>query len=187
MQFTQGKLNGTWIIQPKVFQDDRGYFFESFRAENFRKHVGDVRFIQDNESKSAFGVLRGLHYQLPPFAQSKLVRVIQGSILDVAVDIRQSSRTFKQAESVELSAENKKQFFIPKGFAHGFVVLSNTADIIYKCTDFYAPGDEYGILWSDPDININWPVKNPILSQKDLENPALSQMPEDYLPEYLAV
>ncbi|MBD3276636.1 MAG: dTDP-4-dehydrorhamnose 3,5-epimerase [Candidatus Marinimicrobia bacterium] len=176
MQFTQGKLNDTWIIQPKVFQDDRGYFFESFRAENFRKHVGDIHFIQDNESKSTYGVLRGLHYQLPPFAQSKLVRVVEGKILDVAVDIRQSSDTFGRAESVELSAANKKQFFIPKGFAHGFVVLSETAIVQYKVDAYYSKEHERGIRYDDPELGIDWRIEldKVQLSEKDLGLPQLN-------------
>lgn len=184
MQFTQGKLSGTWIIQPKVFQDDRGYFFESYREEAFRKHVGDIQFMQDNESKSAFGVLRGLHYQLPPFAQSKLVRVVQGKILDVAVDIRQSSDTFKQAESVELSAENKRQFFIPKGFAHGFAVLSDTAIVQYKVDAYYSREHERGIRFDDRELGIDWRVDpgEMIVSEKDSDLPSFKNA--DIFNEY---
>ena len=184
MRFTQGKLTGTWIIQPKVFQDNRGYFFESFREERFRKNVGDIHFIQDNESKSAYGVLRGLHYQLPPFAQSKLVRVIEGKILDVAVDIRQSSDTYGLAESVELSAENKKQFFIPKGFAHGFVVLSETAIVQYKVDAYYSKEHERGIKFDDPELGIDWQIDSGemIISEKDSDLPSFQDA--DIFNEY---
>jgi dTDP-4-dehydrorhamnose 3,5-epimerase len=184
MQFSRGKLNGTWIIQPKVFQDDRGYFFESYREENFLKNVGDIHFIQDNESKSTYGVLRGLHYQLPPFAQSKLVRVIEGSILDVAVDIRKSSETFRQTESVELSAENKKQFFIPKGFAHGFAVLSETAIVQYKVDAYYSKEHERGIRYDDMELGIDWQIDpgEMIISEKDSKLPSLQNA--DMFDEY---
>jgi dTDP-4-dehydrorhamnose 3,5-epimerase len=160
------------IIEPKVFEDSRGYFFESFNEKLFKEIVCDTVFIQDNESKSTFGVLRGLHYQLPPFAQSKLVRVIKGEVLDVAVDIRKGSLTFKKWVSVILSEDNKKQLFVPRGFAHGYVVLSEEAIFAYKVDNKYAPEYERGIKYDDEDLNINWRVdiEQAILSEKDRNN-----------------
>ena len=163
------------MIEPKVHNDARGYFMESFKQSEFEKHIGNIHFIQDNESKSSFGVLRGLHYQLPPFAQSKLVRVIVGAVLDVAVDIRKGSPTFGQYVAVELSAENKRQFFVPRGMAHGFAVLSEEAIFSYKVDNVYAPQHERSILYNDPDIGINWtiPVEQVLLSEKDKLAPLL--------------
>ena len=157
MNYISTAIEGVWIIEPKVFSDARGYFFEAFKKEEFEKQIGKIDFIQDNESMSSFGVLRGLHYQKGKFSQAKLVRVIKGKVLDVAVDIRRHSATFGQYVSVELSEENKRQLFIPRGFAHGFLVLSETAEFCYKCTDFYHPGDEGGLAWNDPEIGIEWP------------------------------
>jgi len=148
MIFTETKIKGVWIIDPKVHNDSRGYFMESYKQSAFEAHIGKINFIQDNESKSIFGVLRGLHYQLPPFAQSKLVRAIQGSVLDVAVDIRKDSPTFGQYVAVELSAENKRQLFIPQGMAHGFLVLSPEAVFAYKVDNDYNPQAERSILYS---------------------------------------
>ncbi|MBV5317452.1 MAG: dTDP-4-dehydrorhamnose 3,5-epimerase [Desulfobulbaceae bacterium] len=157
------------IIEPKVFGDDRGFFFESFNERVFREATGlDVQFVQDNHSRSAKGVLRGLHYQLPPVAQGKLVRCVLGEVFDVAVDIRSSSPTFGNWAGVNLSAENKKQFWIPPGFAHGFLVLSEMAEFLYKTTNYYAPDYDRGIIWNDPDIAIAWPSAGaPLLSGKD--------------------
>lgn len=157
------------IIEPKVYGDERGYFFESFSQREFEKHVCKTVFVQDNESKSRYGVLRGLHFQKPPFAQAKLVRVVKGKVLDVAVDIRENSPTFGKHVSVELSDENIRQLFIPRGFAHGFVVLSDEAVLHYKCDNYYAPDYEGGILWNDATLNIDWkiPAKDIILSEKD--------------------
>lgn len=163
-------LPGLLILEPRVFQDDRGYFFESYRQSNFSELGLDVSFVQDNESKSKKGVLRGLHFQTEN-PQGKLVRVIQGEVFDVAVDLRQGSPTFGQWEGVLLTEENKTQFYIPPGFGHGFLVLSNEAIFTYKCTTYYDPASDSGILWNDPAIGINWPLDQiplPSLSPKDL-------------------
>ena len=169
MTFIETKINGVWIIEPKVHSDARGYFMESYKQSEFEAHIGKINFIQDNESKSTFGVLRGLHYQLPPFAQSKLVRAMLGTVLDVAVDIRKGSPTFGQYVAVELSADNKRQLFIPQGMAHGFLVLSSAAVFAYKVDNVYAPQHERSILYNDPQIGINWgiPASQVILSEKD--------------------
>ena len=169
-------IEGVLIIEPKVFGDERGYFMESFNAcESARKAGVDITFVQDNESKSKYGVLRGLHFQLPPYTQSKLVRVVKGRVIDVAVDIRKGSPTYGKYVSCEMTEENKRQFFIPKGFAHGFVVLSETAIFQYKCDDFYHPEAEGAIAWNDPEIAIKWPIEieNVLLSEKDKHNPNL--------------
>jgi dTDP-4-dehydrorhamnose 3,5-epimerase len=169
MNYIQTEINGVWVIEPKVFADDRGYFMEAFKKEEFEKHIGAVDFIQDNESKSSFGVLRGLHYQKGEHSQAKLVRVIKGKVLDVAVDLRQSSPTYGKHVSVELSEDNKRQFFIPRGFAHGFLVMSDEAIFTYKVDNTYAPQSEASIIYNDKDININWPVAEEqiIMSEKD--------------------
>lgn len=169
------------IIEPDVFGDDRGYFFESYNQARFDAAVRPVCFVQDNESKSKFGVLRGLHFQCGRAAQSKLVRVVKGKVLDVAVDIRRGSPTFGRHVAVELTAENKRQFFVPRGFAHGFSVLSDEAVFQYKCDNLYAPESEGAIMWNDPDLNIKWPVKADkiILSEKDKHHPLLKD--SDYL------
>jgi dTDP-4-dehydrorhamnose 3,5-epimerase len=158
------------LIEPKVFEDNRGFFFESFNLNDFKKTTGlDVNFVQDNHSKSAKGILRGLHYQLPPHAQGKLVRVIQGEVLDIAVDIRESSPTCGQYVTEILSSDNKKQLYIPEGFAHGFLTLSDTSEFLYKTTDFYHPESERCILWNDATLNIKWPENlNIQMSPKDL-------------------
>lgn len=175
MKVIKTKIDGLVIIEPKLFIDERGYFFESFNQRDFTSAVGNVTFVQDNESKSSYGVLRGLHFQLPPYSQSKLVRVIEGKVLDVAVDLRKSSPTYGQYVSVELTADNHRQFFIPKGFAHGFVVLSQQAVFQYKCDEFYHPEAEGAIAWNDPTINIDWqiPAEDIILSAKDKIHPML--------------
>ncbi|WP_321426758.1 dTDP-4-dehydrorhamnose 3,5-epimerase [uncultured Bacteroides sp.] len=169
MNYIQTEIDGVWVIEPKVFNDDRGYFMEAFKKEEFEKHIGDVDFIQDNESKSSFGVLRGLHYQKGEHSQAKLVRVIKGKVLDVAVDLRQSSPTYGKYVSVELSEDNKRQFFIPRGFAHGFLVMSDEAIFTYKVDNSYAPQSEASIIYNDKDININWPITEEqiIMSEKD--------------------
>jgi len=171
MEFKETEIKGVWILEPKVFEDARGYFFESYRKSDFDAHVGVTEFIQDNESKSSFGVLRGLHYQKGEFSQAKLVRVIKGCVLDVAVDLRKSSPTFGKYVMVELSDENKRQFFIPRGFAHGFLVMSREAVFTYKVDNVYAPQAEASIRWNDEDIAIDWPVdpKDVITSEKDLK------------------
>ncbi len=170
-------LDGVVIIEPRVFADARGYFFESFSQREFEEKVRPIRFVQDNESKSSYGVLRGLHYQKPPFAQSKLVRVIKGAVLDVAVDIRQGSPTYGQHVAVELTAENHRQLFIPRGFAHGFAVLSDEAIFQYKCDNFYAPQAEGAIAWNDPALGIDWklPTEAVLLSDKDRRHPCLAE------------
>ena len=157
------------IITPKVFNDERGFFFESYNYKTFEEEVGySINFLQDNHSKSSRGVLRGMHYQLPPFGQGKLVRVISGEVYDVAIDIRKSSKNFGQWIAVTLSEDNKKQFWIPEGFAHGFIVVSNQAELLYKTTNYYNQKSERSIRWDDPDINISWPKNiSPITSLKD--------------------
>lgn len=169
MEFIKTEIEGVFIIQPKVFEDARGYFFEAWKKAEFDEHVGKVEFIQDNESKSSFGVLRGLHYQRGEFSQAKLVRVISGRVLDVAVDLRRQSPTFGQYVMTELSAENKRQFFIPRGFAHGFLVLSDEAVFTYKVDNVYAPQAEASIRWDDEQIGIKWPIETSqvLLSEKD--------------------
>lgn len=169
MKITTTPISELIVIEPKVFGDDRGYFMESFNAEWFNKNVSETNFIQDNESKSSKGVLRGLHFQTPPFSQAKLVRVIQGEVLDVAVDLRKDSPTYGQHHSIILSEENKKHFFVPRGFAHGFVVLSETAIFSYKVDNIYSPEHDSGLMWNDPTLNIDWKIdKNLIqLSEKD--------------------
>lgn len=176
MEVIKTGINGVFIIEPKIFGDDRGYFFESFNEREFSEKTGlNIHFVQDNESKSRYGVLRGLHFQLPPYTQSKLVRVVNGKVLDVVVDIRKGSPTYGKYEMCELTEENHRQFFVPKGMAHGFVVLSDTAVFQYKCDDFYHPEAEGAIAWDDPDIAIQWPVsaKDVILSEKDKRHPLL--------------
>ncbi len=175
MEVRQTEIEGLLIIQPKVYGDERGYFFESFSMKEFEEKVGKTVFVQDNESKSRYGVLRGLHFQKPPFAQAKLVRVVKGRVLDVAVDIRKDSPTFGSHVSLELSDENKTQLFIPRGFAHGFVVLSDEAIFQYKCDNYYSPMHEGAILWNDPRLHIDWqlPANEIILSEKDKNNPIL--------------
>lgn len=162
-------IQGVVIVEPKVFGDHRGYFFESFSEKDFAEAVGEVKFVQDNESKSSYGVLRGLHFQKPPHAQAKLVRVVKGRVLDVAVDLRKGSPTFGKHVAVELTEENHRQLFIPRGFAHGFAVLSDEAVFQYKCDNYYAPQSEGSVLWNDPDIGIEWgiPSEDVMLSEKD--------------------
>lgn len=177
MNYIETSIKGVFVIEPKVFNDARGYFFEAWKQAEFEEHIGKVNFIQDNESKSSYGVLRGLHYQKGEFAQAKLVRVIKGRVLDVAVDIRRSSPTFGQHVMVELSEDNKRQFFIPRGFAHGFLVLSDEAIFTYKVDNVYTPQAEAGIRWNDPALNIEWPIdpQTVLTSDKDLKQPLLSE------------
>ncbi len=169
MNYIQTEINDVWLIEPKVFSDQRGYFMEVFKEEEFKANIGDVHFIQDNESQSSFGVLRGLHYQKGEYSQAKLVRVIKGKVLDVAVDLRKSSTTFGKYVSVELNDENKRQFFIPRGFAHGFLVLSEEAIFTYKVDNAYASQYEASIRYNDETIGIDWPIaeEQMILSDKD--------------------
>lgn len=168
-------IEGVKIIEPKIFGDSRGYFFESFSQREFEEKVCKTTFVQDNESRSVAGVVRGLHFQKPPFTQSKLVCVVKGAVLDVAVDVRKGSPTFGQHVAVELTAENHRQFFVPRGFAHGFAVLSDEAVFQYKCDNYYAPQSEGAIAWDDPDLGIDWhvPASDRILSEKDLHHSRL--------------
>ncbi|MDG1818290.1 MAG: dTDP-4-dehydrorhamnose 3,5-epimerase [Porticoccaceae bacterium] len=176
MKVIQTKLKDCVIIEPKIFGDERGFFLETFQLSRYRDEAGiSLPFVQDNHSRSAKSVLRGLHFQKTK-PQGKLVSVVKGEVFDVAVDIREGSSTFGQWEGVILSEENKKQFWVPPGFAHGFVVLSDIADFVYKCTDYYDPTDEGSILWSDPDLGITWPESNPLLSQKDQSAPFLADI-----------
>lgn len=182
MEVIKTELEGVVILEPRLFKDDRGYFFESFSQREFDEKVRPVKFVQDNESKSVYGVLRGLHFQKPPFAQSKLVRVIQGAVLDVAVDIRVGSPTYGKHVAVELTAENHCQLFIPRGFAHGFSVLTDEVVFQYKCDNFYAPQSEGAIAWNDPALGIDWriPEASVILSEKDKHHPLLKDLPETF-------
>ena len=175
MEVIKTDIEGVVIIEPRLFRDGRGYFFESYSGKDFNAQVREVRFVQDNESKSSYGVLRGLHFQKPPYAQSKLVRVIKGAVLDVAVDIRKSSPTFGKHVAVELTEDNHRQFFIPRGFAHGFSVLTPEVIFQYKCDNFYAPQSEGALAWDDPDLGIDWriPADRVILSEKDRHHPRL--------------
>lgn len=177
MEYIRTDIEGVFVIEPRVFNDARGYFFEAWKQEEFNEHVGEVNFIQDNESKSSFGVLRGLHYQKGELSQAKLVRVIKGKVLDVAVDIRKSSPTFGKHVMVELSEDNKRQLFIPRGFAHGFLVLSDEAVFTYKVDNPYAPQAEAGIRWNDPELAIEWPIDpaQVLTSEKDLKQPLLKE------------
>ena len=177
MIFTRYYIPEIILIKPKVLEDSRGSFMESFRQDLFDRHIGPIRFLQENESRSTSGVLRGLHYQVPPKAQSKLIRVVAGRILDVAVDIRKSSSTFGQHIAVELSADDNHQLFIPKGFAHGFIVLSREAIFSYKVDAYYAPEHERGIFYADPELGIDWglPEQEMVLSSKDQELPCLNE------------
>lgn len=184
MEVIKTSIEGVVIIEPRIFTDARGYFFESFSQREFDEKVRATRFVQDNESKSSYGVLRGLHFQKPPYAQSKLVRVIKGAVLDVAVDIRKGSPTYGCHVAVELTAENHRQLFIPRGFAHGFSVLSEEVIFQYKCDNFYAPQSEGALAWNDADLAIDWrlPSESVLLSEKDRCHPQLSELvsPFDY-------
>ncbi len=179
--FIKTSIDGVVIIEPTAFGDDRGYFMETYQYNDFAAAGIDVKFVQDNQSKSKKGVLRGLHFQ-KNFPQSKLVRVISGEVYDVAVDLREGSPTYGKYEGVILSAENRRQFFIPRGFAHGFVVLSDEAEFVYKVDDFYHPNDEGGLMWNDPTVGIEWPIPSDmeiILSDKDKVNPTLDKIVKD--------
>lgn len=175
--FTQSPIEGVYVIEPTVFGDSRGYFMETYQYEEFKNAGLDMVFVQDNQSKSRKGVLRGLHYQTKN-TQGKLVRVVSGEVFDVAVDLRKDSETFGKWFGVVLSAENKKQFYIPEGFAHGFVVLSDEAEFVYKCTNYYDPSSEAGLMWNDPDIGIEWPIGDDmeiLLSEKDKVHPSFKE------------
>ena len=183
MEVIKTKIDGLLILEPRIFEDSRGYFFESFSQKDFNQQVGPVVFVQDNESKSSYGVMRGLHFQRPPFTQSKLVRCVKGSVLDVAVDIRKDSPTYGQHVAVELTEENHRQIFIPKGFAHGFAVLSETAVFQYKCDEFYHPEADGGINILDETLNIDWriPTDKAILSEKDTKHPLLKDFVSPFI------
>ncbi len=178
MEIIKTTIEGVVIIEPRIFGDARGYFFESFSQREFEEKVCRTTFVQDNESRSVAGVVRGLHFQKPPFTQSKLVRVVRGAVLDVAVDIRKGSPTFGQHVAVELTEDNHRQFFVPRGFAHGFAVLSDEAVFQYKCDNYYAPQSEGAIAWNDPALGIDWrvPTENRILSEKDMHHPLLAEL-----------
>jgi len=169
MKLQKTNLEDLVLIYPDVFPDERGYFFESFQKDKFRELGIDADFVQDNESMSMKGVLRGLHFQVPPFTQGKLVRVVRGSVLDVAVDLRKKSNTYGKWESAVLSAENKLMLWVPEGFAHGFLVLEDYTIFQYKCTNYYSKECESGIIWNDPDLKIDWGIENPVVSEKDLK------------------
>lgn len=179
MQIEHTPIEGLVIITPKVFQDHRGYFMESFHQEKWEE-ILKIHFVQDNESQSLKGVLRGLHFQKPPFAQAKLVRVIQGAVLDVAVDLRKNSTTYGQYFKILLTAQNKKQFFIPQGFAHGFVALEDQTIFSYKCSNYYHPASEGILLWNDKDLNIDWEIKNPTTSERDNNGQAFQSFISDF-------
>ncbi|MCP4350557.1 MAG: dTDP-4-dehydrorhamnose 3,5-epimerase [Desulfobacterales bacterium] len=183
MNIVKTSLEGVFIIEPDVFKDKRGFFMETYHDMKYRQSSIDRKFVQDNLSYSVQGTLRGLHFQIR-HPQAKLVQVITGEIFDVVVDIRQGSPSFGKWTGVSLSDQNNRQLFVPEGFAHGFCVLSKSAHFIYKCSDFYAPDDEGGILWSDPDIGIDWPVKNPVISDKDTKYPCLSECLPKQLPQF---
>lgn len=182
MNTIKTSIEGVIIIEPRLFKDERGYFFESFNQREFEEKICKTTFVQDNESKSGYGVIRGLHYQKPPFAQSKLVRVIKGAVLDVAVDIRKGSPTFGQHVAVELTEENHRQFFIPRGFAHGFSVLSEEVIFQYKCDEFYHPEAEGAIAWNDAELGIDWriPLEKVLVSEKDSKHLLLKNIDDLY-------
>ncbi|HEY9176648.1 MAG TPA: dTDP-4-dehydrorhamnose 3,5-epimerase [Flavipsychrobacter sp.] len=178
MNVIKTPLEGLLILEPRIFNDDRGYFFESFNANTFKKATGqDIDFVQDNQARSTINVLRGLHYQNAPHAQTKLIRALEGAIWDVVVDLRKDSATYGRWYGVELSAENKRQFLVPRGFAHGYSVLTETAEVFYKCDDFYSKEDEGGLYYADPELNIDWKIDlaNAIVSEKDLVQPTLKE------------
>ena len=184
MEVINTDIEGVVIIEPRIFRDERGYFYESFSQREFEEKVCRTVFVQDNQSKSSYGVLRGLHFQKPPYAQSKLVRCIKGTVLDVAVDIRKGSPTFGKYVAVELSEDNHRQFFIPRGFAHGFAVLSDEAVFQYKCDNFYNKESEGSVAWNDPELAIDWriPAEKVLLSEKDKQSKTISDA--DYLFDY---
>lgn len=178
MNVIKTDIEGLVIIEPRLFRDARGYFFESFSEREFAEKVAPVKFVQDNESRSSYGVLRGLHFQKPPYAQAKLVRVVKGRVLDVAVDLRKGSPTYGKYVAVELSEDNHLQFFLPRGFAHGFCVLSDEVVFQYKCDNYYAPQSEGAVIWNDPDLGIDWkiPQEDVVLSDKDRCHPAFKEL-----------
>jgi dTDP-4-dehydrorhamnose 3,5-epimerase len=182
MRIDATKLAGVFVIEPDVYQDDRGYFYESWSERRYAEQGLPERFVQDNVSRSSKGALRGLHLQVPPMSQGKLVQVLEGEVFDVAVDVRIDSPSFGQWVGETLSAQNRRQIYIPPGFAHGFCVTSEHALFAYKCTQYYAPGGELSVLWNDPDLGIVWPIKAPLLSKKDAEAPRLHAIARERLP-----
>ena len=181
MNIIKPDIEGLLILTPRVFEDERGAFMESFNKQKFKEAVGrELNFVQDNQSVSKKGVLRGLHFQSPPFAQGKLVRVIKGAVIDIAVDIRKNSPTYGDYVAVELTAENNEQFWIPEGFAHGFVALEDETTFLYKCTNYYAPQSEGTLLWNDPSLNIDWGISDPIISEKDAIGREFSNFVSDF-------
>jgi dTDP-4-dehydrorhamnose 3,5-epimerase len=182
MPFVRTDMEGLVVFEPRVFDDSRGYFFEAYNEQTFAAEGINIRFVQDNQSRSTYGVIRGLHYQMKPFAQAKLVRVLEGKILDVAVDIRSGSPTYGQHFAIELSADNKKQLFLPHGFAHGFSVLSETAIVLYKCDQFYNKESEGGIIYNDPLLNIDWkiPANEALVSDKDIKLPLFAECKNNF-------
>jgi dTDP-4-dehydrorhamnose 3,5-epimerase len=183
MPFAKTPIPDLLVFEPKVFEDSRGYFFESYNESSFAAEGVHIQFVQDNQARSSYGVIRGLHYQLAPHAQTKLVRVLSGAILDVAVDIRKGSPTYGQVYTIELSADNKKQLLVPKGFAHGYSVISETSEVMYKCDAFYNKQSEGGILYSDPQLNIDWriPADKAVISEKDLVLPGIGSCVNNFV------
>jgi dTDP-4-dehydrorhamnose 3,5-epimerase len=183
MPFSKTQFPGLLIFEPTVFEDSRGYFFESYNQKLFSENGIEIHFVQDNQAQSSFGIIRGLHFQMDPFAQTKLIRVLSGKIIDAVVDIRKNSPTYGNAYTIELSAENKKQLLIPKGFAHGYSVISETAEVFYKCDAFYRKESEGGILWNDPKLNIDWkvPVDKVLVSEKDARYPSLENCKNNFV------
>ena len=183
MPFIETGIRDLLIYEPKIHEDNRGYFFESYNANTFFSGGVEIKFVQDNQAKSSYGVIRGLHYQLDPYAQTKLIRALSGAILDVAVDLRKGSPTFGKSFTIELTAENKKQLLVPKGFAHGYSVLSETAEVFYKCDAFYNKESEGGIAYNDPELNIDWkiPADKAIVSEKDLYHPGIANCKNNFV------
>ena len=181
MNFRQAEIDGVWVIEPKIFQDHRGQFLETYREAFFKEQNLHYSFIQDNISTSGKNTLRGLHYQKSPHAQAKLVMAVKGAILDVAVDLRKNSETFGAYFSAILNDENRRMMLVPEGFAHGFSVLSDQATVLYKCSSYYNKASERGILWSDPDLNIDWKIESPVISEKDAQLPTLKNLPQEDL------
>ncbi len=183
MPFTKTEFPDLLIFEPKIWEDERGYFFESYNQNVFNHEGVEINFVQDNQASSEFGVIRGLHYQLHPYAQTKLIRALSGSILDVAVDIRKNSPTYGKVYTIVISAENKKQLLVPKGFAHGYSVLSNSAEVFYKCDEFYNQGSEGGIAYNDIALNIDWGIDNDkaIISEKDMKHPGLQECRNNFI------
>ncbi len=176
MQFSKTSFEGLWVIQPKAFEDERGYFYESYNQVSFNEYCPPVTFLQDNHSQSKINVLRGLHLQNPPFAQIKLIRVVKGAVLDVAIDLRKKSNSFGKYFKIELSEKNKTMLWIPEGFAHGFLTLQEHTEFLYKCSNIYHKASELCIRWNDPDLNIDWGIKNPLVSEKDSKGIAFKDL-----------